>query len=57
MTAPFGLSNDGPEVTDKLGPFPVEAETENEILAGFDDKHLNFLISVGSENGRVSFGQ
>ncbi len=54
VTAPFGLSADGPEAPDKVGPFPVEAETEAELIAGFDDKHLNFRVSVFSRDGRVS---
>ncbi len=53
ITAPFGLSNDGPEVEDKLGAFPVEFESANELIAGFDDKHLNFRVSVMSQNDRV----
>ena len=54
ITAPFGLSQDGPEAPDKIGPFPVEAETERELVAGFDDKHLDVRVSVWSEEGRVS---
>ncbi|WP_342076225.1 DUF2867 domain-containing protein [Yoonia sp. SS1-5] len=54
VTAPFGLDNDGPQTADKLGPFPVQSETETEILAGFDDKHLNFLVSVLSHQGQIS---
>ncbi|WP_419906076.1 DUF2867 domain-containing protein [Hoeflea sp.] len=54
VTAPFGLSNDGPVAADKIGPFPVEAETESELIAGFNDKHLDFRVSVFSEDGRVS---
>lgn len=54
VTAPFGLSNDGPEAPDKVGPFPVEAETDRELVAGFDDRHLDFRVSVRSEDGRVS---
>lgn len=53
VTAPFGLSNDGPEADDKLGPFPVLYEDAGEIVAGFDDRHLNFRVSVLSQNGRV----
>ena len=53
VTAPFGLSNDGPDAEDKLGVFPVEKETSTEIIAGFNDKHLNFRVSVISENGQV----
>lgn len=53
ITAPFGLSNDGPPADDKIGPFPVEIETQNELVAGFDDKHLDFRVSVMSQDDRV----
>jgi len=53
VTAPFGLSNDGPPAEDKVGPFPVELDTEKELVAGFDDKHLNFRVSVFSQAGQV----
>lgn len=54
VTGPFGLSADGPEAEDKLGPFPVQSETPTEVIAGFDDKHLNFLVSVLSHEGQIS---
>jgi len=53
LTAPFGLSNDGPVAEDKVGAFPVELDTENEFVAGFDDRHLDFRVSVLSQSGRV----
>lgn len=53
LTAPFGLSNDGPPADDKVGAFPVEVDTEKEFVAGFDDKHLNFRVSVMSQAGQV----
>lgn len=53
ITAPFGLSNDGPEAPDKVGIFPVEHDTPREVIAGFDDKHLNFRVSVFSDAGQV----
>ncbi len=53
VTAPFGLSNDGPVADDKLGPFPVESETEKELVVGFNDKHLDFRVSIMSEGGKV----
>lgn len=53
VTAPFGLSNDGPESDDKVGIFPVESETNHELVAGFNDKHLNFRVSVISQHGQV----
>ena len=54
VTAPFGLSKDGPEAADKVGPFPVESETEEELIAGFNDRHLNFRVSVIVRDGQVS---
>ncbi|MDX8348323.1 DUF2867 domain-containing protein [Cognatiyoonia sp. IB215446] len=54
MTAPFGLDNDGPDVPDKVGPFPVESESGTELIAGFDDKHLDFRVSVMALDGQVS---
>lgn len=53
ITAPFGLSNDGPAAKDKIGIFPVEIETQDELIAGFNDRHLNFRVSVISLQGRV----
>ncbi|MFT5444856.1 MAG: hypothetical protein ACI9DC_000016 [Gammaproteobacteria bacterium] len=42
VIAPFGLSNEGPPAEDKIGPFPVESQTQSELVAGFNDKHLAF---------------
>ena len=53
VTAPFGLSNDGPSAQDKIGIFPVEAETAEEVIAGFNDKHLDFRVSVMSVDKKV----
>ena len=53
LTAPFGLFADGPDAPDKVGPFPVECETDEELVAGFDDRHLDFRVSVLSREGRV----
>jgi len=54
VTTPFGLNNDGPEASDSVGIFPVETETATELIAGFDDKHLNFRVSVLSHDAKVS---
>lgn len=54
VTSPFGLSQDGPDAEDKLGPFPVKHDTGTEVIAGFNDKHLNFRVSVLSKDGQVS---
>ncbi|MBB1488929.1 DUF2867 domain-containing protein [Oceanospirillum sediminis] len=53
LTMPFGLSSDGPAAEDKVGFFPVESESSKELIAGFNDKHLNFRISVMSLQGQV----
>lgn len=53
ITAPFGLHNDAPTQGDNVGIFPVETETDDELIAGFNDKHLNFRVSVISKGGRV----
>ena len=54
LVAPFGVMPDGPDTGDKLGPFPVVDETDQEIIAGFDDRHLDFRVSIMSRDGRVS---
>lgn len=54
VTTPFGLDNDGPKAADRIGIFPVETETCNELIAGFDDRHLNFRVSVLSDDARIS---
>lgn len=53
-TAPFGLSNNGPDARDKIGIFPVETDNATEIIAGFNDRHLNFRVSILSHDGRIS---
>lgn len=53
LTTPFGLSNDGPSAEDKIGAFPVEIENDYELIAGFNDKHLEFRVCVISDEGLV----
>jgi hypothetical protein len=53
ITAPFGLLKEGPDASDKVGFFPVESENNEELIAGFNDKHLDFRVSVMSQNGHV----
>lgn len=54
-TAPFGLINDAPIPAggEKVGIFPVESVKEDELIAGFDDRHLNFRIAVLAPKGQV----
>ena len=54
LVTPFGLRHEGPDDGDRIGPFPVTAETPEEIIAGFDDAHLDFRICVHCAQGRVS---
>ena len=54
LMAPFGLMGEGPATGNSLGPFPVTAEDAREVIAGFDDRHLDFRISVRAEAGTVS---
>ena len=53
VTTPFGLSNDGPAAQDKIGIFPVDFESEKELIAGFNDKHLDFRVSVFSKDNNI----
>ncbi|WP_146344864.1 DUF2867 domain-containing protein [Falsiphaeobacter marinintestinus] len=54
IVRPFGLETEGPKHKDVIGIFPVVHETDHEIIAGFNDRHLDFRVSVLSRNGRVS---
>ncbi len=54
LVRPFGLMADAPEsAADTVGIFPLVAQTEYEVLSGFDDKHLNFLVSVCRHGGKI----
>lgn len=48
IVAPFGLKTSGVERTprDIIGIFPVVSETPVRLVAGFDDKHLDFRVVV-----------
>ncbi|MEM7318618.1 MAG: DUF2867 domain-containing protein [Pseudomonadota bacterium] len=54
VTSPFGLRQTGPDTQDMVGIFPVEKDSETELIAGFNDRHLDFRVSVCSVNGYVS---
>ena len=56
VTAPFGLDNKGPEATQKMGLFPVISKDDHEMLLGFDDKHLDFRISVLKQEDQFYVG-
>jgi len=42
---PFGLKTDMGD-GETIGFFPIVARSHNEIVLGFDDKHLDFRISI-----------
>jgi hypothetical protein len=49
MVAPFGLKSSAPSRTgasDIIGIFPVVSQTPDRLVAGFDDKHLDFRVVV-----------
>lgn len=54
LVRPFGLMTEGPGPGPKIGPFPITRKADNEVVAGFDDRHLDFRVSIRAENGLVS---
>jgi hypothetical protein len=49
LVAPFGLRTPVPTgnaTTDTIGIFPVVSETPARLVAGFNDKHLDFRVVV-----------
>ncbi|KJC61735.1 hypothetical protein UP10_04935 [Bradyrhizobium sp. LTSPM299] len=58
LVKPFGLKTSGAErgvPRDMIGIFPVVSQTQARLVAGFNDKHLDFRIVVdvaAAGNGR-----
>lgn len=49
IVAPFGLKTSAPNqsgTADIIGLFPVVSQTPDRLVAGFDDKHLDFRVVV-----------
>ena len=48
LVAPLGLktSGAGPVPRDMIGIFPVVSETPDRLIAGFNDRHLDFRVVV-----------
>jgi hypothetical protein len=49
LVAPFGLKTPvptGTRDTDTIGIFPVISETPDRLVAGFNDRHLDFRVVV-----------
>ncbi|WP_424985839.1 DUF2867 domain-containing protein [Microbulbifer sp. S227A] len=49
---PFGLKGAGTS-KDSIAIFPVRKETADELVLGFDDRHLDFRISILSRDGYI----
>ncbi|MGB7269730.1 MAG: DUF2867 domain-containing protein [Albidovulum sp.] len=52
VVAPFGLRTTLHK-GETIGHFPVETRTEREVILGFDDRHLDFRISILAADGLV----
>ena len=54
LVRPFGLNT---EVTDpnRVGFFPLVTRSEDELILGMDDSHLDFRISILRQEGQVYF--
>src|SRR3982074_521385 len=53
LVAPFGLKTSGASRTapkQMIGLFPVVSETPDRLVAGFNDKHLDFRVVVDIAN-------
>lgn len=48
LVAPLGLKTSGAsrEARDMIGIFPVVSQTPDRLIAGFNDKHLDFRVVV-----------
>ncbi|MEC8196178.1 MAG: DUF2867 domain-containing protein [Pseudomonadota bacterium] len=53
LVKPLGLQTERPTDTDCIGFFPVESQSETEVIAGFDDSHLDFRVSILSQEGKL----
>ena len=57
IVAPFGLKTSGEDrraPRDIIGIFPVVSETPERLVAGFNDKHLDFRVVVDVAGGYSS---
>lgn len=54
LVAPFGLNT---EVTtpDRVGFFPLVTRSDDELILGLDDSHLDFRISLLKQDGQIYF--
>lgn len=55
LVAPLGLKHEA-SAEGEGAIFPVESETEQELILGTNDRHLDFRISVMQDSGQVHMG-
>lgn len=55
IVKPFGLKTEMDDARNGA-IFPVQFETEHEVIVGTDDRHLDFRITVLRENNTVHMG-
>jgi hypothetical protein len=54
IVAPFGLATSGSHEGETFGIFPLLEETDDEMILGIDDSHLDFRISLMSDGQSVT---
>jgi hypothetical protein len=57
LVAPFGLKSSGASEKTKLGLigiFPVVSETPERLVAGFNDRHLDFRVLIDAASSGAS---
>lgn len=52
IVAPFGLKTDLNEAQ-TIGIFPLMDRNDNEVIMGFNDKHLDFRISIMTDDSHA----
>jgi Protein of unknown function (DUF2867) len=53
LVRPFGLKTGASPGIDAIGIFPVAKASEDEMILGLDDRHLDFRIALLRQGGRV----
>lgn len=53
LVRPLGLRTGPPAGADALGMFPIQKDEPSEVVLGFDDRHLDFRITVLRQGARL----
>ncbi|WP_109468260.1 DUF2867 domain-containing protein [Albibacillus kandeliae] len=56
LVRPFGLRTEAPAGQDAWGLFTVEKDSADEMIFGFDDRHLDFRITFVKRGERLHMG-